>query len=57
MIHEIVVTIVAVKLKEEFCMVCELETLLGRSLLNLCDPSGDIFGGLRIVEIGLCHDA
>ena len=57
MIHEIVVAIIAVKLKKELCMVCERETLLGRSLLNLYDPSRDVFGGHWIVEIGLCHDA
>jgi hypothetical protein len=57
MIHEIVVAIIAVKLKEELRMVCERETLLGRSLLNLYDPSRDVFGGHGIVEIGLCHDA
>jgi len=57
MIHEIVVAIIAVKLKEELRMVCEREALLGRSLLNFCDPSRDAFGGHGIVKIGLCHDA
>jgi hypothetical protein len=57
MIHEIVVAIIAVKLKEELRMVRERETLLRRSLLNLYDPSRDAFGGHGIVEIGLCHDA
>ena len=57
MIHEIVVAIIAVKLKKELCMVCERETLLGRLLLDLYDPSRDVFGGHRIVKIGLCHDA
>jgi len=57
MIHKIVVAIIAVKLKEELRMVRERETLLGRSLLNLYDPSRDIFGGHWIVKIGLCHDA
>jgi hypothetical protein len=57
MIHEIVIAIIAVKLKEELCMVCECETLLGRLLLNFCDPSRDVFGGHGIVEIGVCHGA
>jgi hypothetical protein len=57
MIHEIVITIIAVKLKEELRMVCERETLLGRSLLNLYDPRKDVFGGYGVVEIGLCHNA
>jgi len=57
MIHKIVVAIIAVKLKEELCMVCERETLLGRLLLNFYDPSRDAFGGHGIVEIGACHDA
>jgi hypothetical protein len=57
MIHKVVVAIITVKLKEQLCMVCECKTLLGRSLLNLYDPSKDLFGGHRIVEIGLCHDA
>jgi len=42
MIHAIVVAIIAVKLKEEFRMASERETLLGHSLLNLYDPSRDI---------------
>ena len=57
MIHEIIVAIIAVKLKKELRMVCEQETLLERSLLNFSDPSGDVFGGHGIVQIGLCHDA
>ena len=57
MIHEIVVAINSVKLKEELRMICERKTLLGRSLLNLSDPSKDIFCGHGIVEIRLCHDA
>jgi len=57
MIHEIVIAIISVKFKEELRMVCERETLLGRSLLNLYDPSRDVFGVHGIVEIGLCHDA
>ena len=56
MIHEIVVAIIAVKLKEELRMVCERKTLLGRLLLNLYDPSRDAFGGYGIVKIGLRHD-
>jgi len=56
-IHEIVVAIIAVKLNKELCMVRERETLLGRSLLNLYDPSRDVFGGHGIVEIGLRHDS
>ena len=56
-VHEIVVAIIAVKLKEELCMVCERETLLRCLLLNLYDPSRDVFGGHGIVEIRLCHDA
>jgi len=57
MIHEIVVAIIAIKLKEELCMVCERETLFGRLFLNLYDPSRDAFGGHGIIKIGLCHDA
>ena len=57
MIHEIIVAIISVKLKEELRMVCEHGTLLGRSLLNLYDPSRDLFGGHGVIEIGLCHDA
>ena len=57
MIHEIVVAIIPFKLKEELCIVCEHETLLGRLLLDFCDPSRDIFGDHGIVEMGLCHDA
>ena len=57
MIHEIVVAVIAVKLKEELCIVCERETHLGRLLLNFCDPSRDVFSGHAIVEIGVCHDA
>ena len=57
MIHEIVVAIIAVKLEEELRMVCENETLLGRSLLNFYDPGGDVFSSHGIVEIGLRHDA
>ena len=56
MIHKIVIAIIAVKLKEELRMVCERETLLGRSLLDLYDPSREAFGGHGIIEIGLCHD-
>jgi len=55
MIHEIVVAITAVKLNKELSMVCERETLLGRSLLNLYDPRKDVLGGHGIVEIGFCH--
>ena len=55
--NEIVVAIIAVKLKEELRMVCERETFLQRSLLNLYDPREEAFGGHGIVEIGLCHDS
>ena len=57
MIHEIVVAITSVNLKKKLCLVCERETLLGRSLPNFYDPSRDVFGSHGIVEIGLCHDA
>jgi hypothetical protein len=56
MIHEIIVAINTINFKEELSMVCERETVLGCSLLNLYDPSRDVFGGYGIVEIGLCHD-
>jgi hypothetical protein len=56
MIHKIVIAIIVFKLKEELSMVCERETLLGCSLLNLYDPRKDVFGGHGVVEIGLCHD-
>ena len=56
MIHEIVVAIISVKLKEELRMLCERETLLGRSLLNFYEPSRDGFGVQGVVEIWLCHD-
>jgi len=56
MIHEIIVAIIAVKFKEELCIICDRETFLGRSLLNFYDPSRDACGGHGIVEIGLCHD-
>ena len=49
MIHEVVIAIIAFKLKEELCMVGERETLLGCSLLNFYDPRKDVFGGHRIV--------
>ena len=49
MIHEIVVAIIAVKLKEELRMVCERETLLGRSFLNFYDPGRDVCCGHGIV--------
>jgi hypothetical protein len=49
MIHKTVVAIIAVKLKEGLRMVCERETLLGRSLLNLYDPSRAVFGSQGIV--------
>jgi len=57
MIHEIIVAIIAVKFKEELGTVCERETFLGRSLLDLYDPSRGVFGGHGIVEIRLCYDA
>jgi len=57
MIHEIVIAIIAVKSKEELRMLCERETLLWRSFLDFYDPSIDGFGGHRVVEIWLCHDA
>ena len=41
MIHEIVVVIIAVKLKEEFRMACEHKTLLG-PVLSLYDPRRDV---------------
>jgi len=56
MVHEIIVAIIAVKFEEELRTVCERETLLRRSLLNLYDPSTDVFGSHRIVQIRLCHD-
>ena len=57
MINKIVVAIITVKLKEELSMVCERESLLGRSFFNLYDPRKDVLGGHGIVEIGLCHDS
>ena len=57
MIHEIIVAIIAVKLKEEFHIVCKCETPLSRLLLNFHDPSKDVLGGRGIIEIGLCDDA
>jgi len=54
-VHEIAVAIIAVELKEELRSVCEWKTLLVRSLLNLYDPSRDVFGGHWIVEIRLYH--
>jgi hypothetical protein len=56
MIHEIVVAINTINFKEELSMVCERETLLGRSLFDLYDPRKNVFGSHGIVEIGLCHD-
>jgi len=56
MIHKIVVAIISVKLKEELCMVCERETLLGRSLFYLYDPCKDVFADHGVGEIGLRHD-
>ena len=56
MVNKIVVAIIAVELQKEFRMVREHETFPGRLLLYLYDPSGDVFSGLRTVEIGLCHD-
>jgi len=55
MINKIVVAIITVKLKEELSMVCECETFLGRSPLDLYDPRKDVLGGHGIVEIGFCH--
>ena len=57
MIHKIIVAIISVELKEELCLVCEGETLLGCSPLNLYDPSKDVLSSHGNVEIGLCHDA
>src|SRR5258708_35003057 len=43
-VHEIVAAIITVELKEELRIVCEWKTLLVRSLLDLYDPSRDVFG-------------
>ena len=32
MVNKIVVAIIAIELQKEFCMICEHETFLGRSL-------------------------